>query len=127
LAYGSLENVKVLCSVAIDLESFDDELNLLLDKTSDFTDDSMRLNEAELPLSSPDAGLGILRNSTLQVCIFRRTLPMRSQTVTPSLLSVNWQILSRITMRRLLRGALLRRLQNSEADGFGSSSGTLGF
>jgi hypothetical protein len=50
--------VKVLCSVANDVESFDDELNLLLEKASDFIDDSIRLYEAELPLSSPDAVIG---------------------------------------------------------------------
>jgi hypothetical protein len=58
LTYGTLDSVKVLCSLAADIESYDDELNLLLAKASDFIDDALRPYEEDLPLSKPDAVIG---------------------------------------------------------------------
>ena len=53
MVYGSLENVKVICSICAEVDSFDDELDLLLVKASDFINDALRPYVASLPLGSP--------------------------------------------------------------------------
>ena len=58
MSYGTLANVKVLCSIAADGETFDDELTFLLGKASDFIDDALRPYEANLPLNDPEAVIG---------------------------------------------------------------------
>jgi len=58
LTYGTIANMKPLCSIAADDTDFDTELTFFLTKANNWIDDALKPYEATLPLTSPDNVIG---------------------------------------------------------------------
>jgi hypothetical protein len=58
MVYGTIANMKPLCSIAADDTDFDTELTFFLTKANNWINDALKPYEANLPLTSPDDVIG---------------------------------------------------------------------